>query len=344
MMKLYKISLTLLVSFMLLSCSERQYSFEFIEADTTGTSSLRAIHAVDENIIWTSGSLGQVYLSEDGGKNWNPRPVPGCEDTEFRSLHAWDAQHALVFDVSPLGRAFMTTDAGASWELVYQSPVEGAFFNSLKFADDKQGIAISDPIDEQVFVLRTEDGGLNWKRMPALPPSIQGEINFAASNTCIEYLPSGGIYIVTGGSKSRILSSKDHGGTWEFMDTPALTGASAGLFSVNFTSPERGVAVGGDFNEPKREGCRAIFTEDGGDSWQMAETMPAAYRSCVVSLNNKLHFAIGKTGCDYSVDQGKNWTFIDSSGYYAASTVKGKNIIYLAGSDGRVGKVIVRKK
>jgi len=343
-MKLYKISLTLLVSFMLLSCSEKQYSFEFIEVDTPGTSSLRAIHAVDDNIIWTSGSQGQVYLSEDGGHNWNPRPVPGCEDTEFRSLHAWDAQHALVFDVSPQGRAFMTTDAGASWELVYQSPVEGAFFNSLKFADDRQGIAISDPVDEQVFVLRTEDGGLNWKRMLTLPPSVQGEINFAASNTCIEYLPSGGIYIVTGGSKSRILSSFDHGYTWSFMDTPVLTGASAGLFSVNFASPETGLAVGGDFNDPKREGCRAIFTEDGGDSWHMAETMPAAYRSCVVSLNKKLHFAIGKTGCDYSVDQGKNWTFIDSTGYYAASAVKGKNILYLAGSDGRVARVIVLKE
>ena len=343
-MTVYKISLTLLVSFMLLSCSEKQYSFEFIEVDTPGTSSLRAIHAVDDDIIWTSGSQGQVYLSEDGGHNWNPRPVPGCEDTEFRSLHAWDAQHALVFDVSPQGRAFMTTDAGASWELVYQSPVEGAFFNSLKFADDRQGIAISDPVDEKVFVLRTEDGGLKWKRMLTLPPSVQGEINFAASNTCIEYLPSGGIYIVTGGSKSRILSSFDHGSTWTFMDTPVLTGASAGLFSVNFASPETGVAVGGDFNEPERKGCRAIFTEDGGNTWHKAESMPDGYRSCVVSLNKKLHFAIGKTGCDYSVDQGKNWTFIDSTGYYAASAVKGKNILYLAGSDGRVARVIVLKE
>jgi len=208
------LSLALLVSLMLLSCSEKQYSFDFEEVNTPAKSSLRAISAVDETTLWTSGSQGQVFLSVDGGKNWNPRPVPDCENTEFRSLHAWDAQHALVFDVSPQGRAFMTTDAGLSWELVYQSPVEGAFFNSMKFADNKQGIAISDPIDEQVFVLRTEDGGRNWRRLESLPPSVQGEINFAASNTCIEYLPSGGIYIVTGGSKSRILSSSDHGSSW----------------------------------------------------------------------------------------------------------------------------------
>ena len=339
-----KIILSLIVSLMLLSCSEKQYSFEFIKLDTPAKSSLRAIHALDENIVWTSGSQGQVYLSVDGGHNWNSRPVPGCEDTEFRSLHAWDAEHALVFDVSPQGRAFMTTDAGLSWELVYRSPVEGAFFNSVKFADNMQGIAISDPIDEQVFVLRTEDGGRNWKRLENTPLSVDGEINFAASNTCIEYLPSGGIYIVTGGSKSRILTSLDHGSSWTFMDTPALTGASAGLFSVNFTNPENGVAVGGDYNEPDRDGCRAIFTEDGGLHWYASETMPAAYRSCVVSLNKELHFAIGKTGYDYSVDQGRNWTFIDSSGYYTASAVKGKNILFLAGSEGRVAKVTVKEK
>ena len=72
--------------------------------------------------------------------------------------------------------------------------------------------------------------------------------------------------------------------------------------------------------------------------------MPAAYRSCVVPVNDKLYFAIGKTGCDYSVDGGKNWMFIDSAGYYAASAVPGKNMLYVAGSDGRVAKVKVKKE
>ncbi len=339
-----KIILSLIVSFMLISCSEKQYSFEFIELDTPAKSSLRAIHALDENIVWTSGSQGQVYLSVDGGHNWNPRPVPGCEDTEFRSLHAWDAESALVFDISPLGKAFMTTDGGVKWEQIYSSPIEGAFFNSLKFSNEFQGIAISDPIDDQMFILKTDDGGWSWNRLENTPLSVDGEINFAASNTCIEYLESGEIYIVTGGSRSRVLTSKDHGNSWAFLDTPAMTGASAGLFSVNFSNSSTGVAVGGDFNDPDREGCRAIFTEDGGDSWNQAEKMPAAYRSCVIALNDDLFFAAGKTGCDYSIDQAKNWVFIDSAGYYAASAVKGKNIIFLAGSEGRVSKVIVQRE
>ena len=58
------------------------------------------------------------------------------------------------FDISPLGRAFITRNGGDSWENVYSSPTEGAFFNSVKFANHTNGIAISDPVDDQVFILR----------------------------------------------------------------------------------------------------------------------------------------------------------------------------------------------
>ncbi len=323
---------------------EKTYVFDFVELNSPGNSSLRAISAVNNLVIWASGSEGKVYLSEDGGEEWFSRTVPGCEQTEFRSLHAWDAKRALVFDVSPLGRAFMTEDGGLTWNQVYTSPQEGAFFNSLKFADDMHGLAISDPVDDQVFVLRTTDGGWNWSRLENTPLSQEGEINFAASNTCIDYLPTGEIFIVTGGSKTRMLTSKDHGESWSYVETPVISGPSAGLFSVKFTSRKKGMAVGGDFNDPGRKGVRSIFTEDGGEHWHPALSLPAEYRSCVVSVNDKLSFAIGKTGCDYSVNEGRDWTFIDSLGYYSACAVDGRNLIFLAGSDGRVAKVLVQKE
>jgi photosystem II stability/assembly factor-like uncharacterized protein len=336
-------ALVLISLVLLFGCKEINYSFEFQELDTPSKSSLRAIHALDEQLVWASGSRGQVLLTLDGGENWKQITVPGCEETEFRSLHAWDEKRALVFDISPRGRAFMTSDGGASWEQVYSSPREGAFFNSVKFSDNAHGIAISDPVDNQVFILRTMDGGKNWERIISSPPAEEGEINFAASNTCIEYLQSGEIFIVSGGKRARILSSPDHGEHWQYVETPTMTGASAGLFSVEFIDSRRGVAVGGDFNDPLREGVRAIYTEDGGKHWYRSEQMPAAYRSCVISLGGNMVFATGKTGCDYSSDAGMNWTFIDSLGYYAASRVDGKSMIYLSGSQGRIARVKFRK-
>lgn len=341
--RMNRIIIAVAFSWIFAACSEPDYQFEFLELNTPGTSSLRAICALDENTLWVSGSQGQVLLSLNGGISWEPIAVPECENTEFRSLHAWDAMSALVFDVSPEGRAFLTTDGGLTWKKVYRSPVKGAFFNSLKFANEMQGIAISDPIDDRIFILKTEDGGRSWTRLENTPASLNGEINFAASNTCIEYLSTGEIFIVTGGSRSRILSSMDHGKSWKFTETPAIWGESAGLFSVNFMNSKNGVAVGGDFNEPARKGVRAIYTEDGGEHWSPAASMPAEYRSGVVSLKNELLFAIGKSGCDYSSDRGRNWNYIDSTGYYAASAVAGKDILFLCGSEGRVAKVIVRK-
>ena len=329
----------LLLGSLIMGCSELKYDFEFQELDTRSSSSLRAIHAVDEHTVWASGSQGQVLLTMDGGENWKHMSVPGCDSTEFRSLHAWDEKRALVFDISPLGRAFITVDGGDSWEQVYSSSWGGAFFNSVKFADHNHGIAISDPVDDQVFILRTRDGGRSWERINSAPPAENGEINFAASNTCIEYLQSGEIFIASGGNKARILRSPDHGENWEYVETPTMTGASAGLFSVEFINSKKGVAVGGDYNDPARAGVRAIYTKNGGTHWYESEHMPEAYRSCVVSVNKKLLFATGKTGCDYSTDGGRNWTFIDSAGYYAASRVHGKSLIYLSGSQGRIAKL-----
>lgn len=337
------IAFTLILGSLLISCSEPEHSFEFQELNTQSHSSLRAIQAVSENIIWISGSQGQVLLSLDGGKHWKQMTIPGCEETEFRSLHAWDAERALVFDVSPIGRAFMTTDGGIHWDQVYTSPDSGVFFNSLKFADDLKGIAISDPVDDQVLILRTEDGGRTWQRLENTPIAEAGEINFAASNTCIEYLPSGELFIVTGGSKARILKSPDHGITWDYIETPAMTGESAGLFSVSFADSNTGVAVGGDYNDPGRSGIRAIYTVDGGKHWQPAETTTTEYRSCVLALDKSHFFAIGKTGCDYSSDKGRNWTFIDSISYYAASVVQEKNLLFLSGADGKVARLLFEK-
>ena len=324
--------------------SEETFVFDLEEINTPGNASLRALCAVDENTVWTAGSMGKVYRSLDSGQSWEDCSIPGCEETEFRSLYAWDKQRALVFDVSPKGRAFLSSNGGKNWELVYQSPKEGAFFNSLKCANDSLGVAISDPIDEQVFVIQTEDGGRTWNRLRTLPRAEPGEINFAASNTCISYLPSGEIYIVTGGSKARVLTSYDHGRSWDYVDTPVITGESAGLFSIQSSGSGRGAAVGGDYKEPERDGIRAIYTEDGGRTWRGAEGLPAAYRSCLVSLDENILFAIGKTGCDYSMDYGKNWTFVNSTGYYAADAVSGKAIVFLSGAEGKVARMNLLKR
>ncbi|MBT3383619.1 MAG: hypothetical protein HN778_02195 [Prolixibacteraceae bacterium] len=335
----------ILFSFLVSSCTNKntQHKLKFSKIETKTDASLRGLFVVDENIVWASGSKGIVLVSKDGGENWNVNQIHGAEENDFRSIYAWDENRAMVFGVAGPQFGFLTEDGGENWEVVFQDSTEGLFFNSLKFADVKNGLAVSDPIDGKFFVIRTEDGGKKWERVSDIPNVVEGEANFAASNTCIEFLPSGKAWIASGGFAARVFYSNDFGKSWEVSKTPMVSGqASSGIFSISFKNDLEGVIVGGTYDKAELNQNIASFTEDGGKTWQISETMPNEYRSCVQFVSNEkneLLFAIGKTGCDISTDKGKNWKFISENGYYTFKAVPGKLAGFVAGNNGNIAKV-----
>ena len=160
-----KLTFLITIIFLITACNfipNKNYEVQFIELGTKTDASLRGLFIVDENIIWASGSKGTVLVSEDGGENWIINTVPGAEENDFRSIHAWNENRAMIFGVAGPQFGFLTENGGENWEVVFQDSTEGLFFNSLKFADNKNGLAVSDPVDGKFFVLRTEDGGKNW--------------------------------------------------------------------------------------------------------------------------------------------------------------------------------------
>ncbi|MBN1821079.1 MAG: hypothetical protein JXR31_09830 [Prolixibacteraceae bacterium] len=307
------------------------------------SSSLRGLYVIDENTVWASGSGGTVLLTTDGGETWNNISVKGAEENDFRSIHAWDDQKALVFGVAGPDFGYLTINSGKSWEVVYSDTTSGLFFNSLKFANEKTGLTISDAVDEKPFLIKTEDGGYTWKRILNIPDAIKGEANFAASNTCIEFLPSGKAWIITGGKTARVFYSENFGKNWDVTVTPMVQGTpSSGIFSVSFKNDREGVIVGGTFDKPELNEKISAYTTNGGKTWNLSEKMPAEYKSCVQTFNvgeNQYYIAIGKTGCDISMDKGKNWDFLSEDGFYTIRMVPGKPIGYAAGSNGRIAKV-----
>lgn len=315
----------------------------FTNIETPASASLRGLHVVNEQVIWASGSDGTVLLSTDGGASWGSKSIEGAESNDFRSIHAWDEKRAMVFGVAGSDFGYRTIDGGETWKVVYQDSTQGLFFNSLKFASDLVGLAVSDPVGGKLFVIRTEDGGENWARVLEIPDVDVGEANFAASNTCIEFLPTGKAWIGTGGMAARIFRSEDFGKSWEAIKTPMIRGlASSGIFSVCFKNDELGMIVGGIYDEPEFNSNIAAYTVDGGANWLPAENMPNEYRSCVqqvVTRESSFAFAMGKTGCDISFDNGVNWQFIDTTGFYTFRAVPGKPGGIAAGADGKIAKI-----
>ena len=309
--------------------------------NTNTEASIRAIHIVDDYVVWASGSAGTYLLTTDGGNTWKTGEVPGAEDDDFRSIYAWDSQHAIVFGVSRPGRGYYTSTSGEDWDIVYENDAKGIFFNSVKFADINRGIALSDAIDSIPFVIRTANGGTTWERLTGLPVLRENEFHFAASNSCIEYLPSGRIFIISGGSDARVFRSGDNGSAWDVLETDIThrSGAS-GIFSVSFVDDFRGVIVGGTYDNPTLNDSIAAYTIDGGFKWANSETMPAEYRSCALWVKDRkdIVLAVGKTGWDYSTDYGKNWKFLSDSGYYTARPIPGTMTGFAAGSNGRIAR------
>lgn len=328
------------------SCVSRlqgPYRFRFTELETGCNESLRALQVVDEHVIWASGTNGTFLVSSDGGQSWKVGTVGSAVKNDFRGLHAWDSDRALVFGVSGPVFGYLTEDAGETWTAVYRDDRDPVFFNSLKFCSDTHGLAVSDPVEDRFLVLRTRDGGKTWQEVTDLPSSNDGEANFAASNTCIEYLPTGRAWFVTGGVTARLFYSVDFGQSWQVTDTPLVEGqSSTGIFSVAFQDDRSGVIVGGDYQVPELNQDIAAFSTDGGVTWQPSETMPRGFRSCVqyVSMpQGGLYVAVGKTGCDYSLDNGRHWTHITDQGYYTCRPVPGKTTLFAAGSNGRIARI-----
>jgi hypothetical protein len=209
------------------SCTSRpanQTRFEITELDTGVDESLRALYVVNENVIWASGTKGTYLVSNNGGWSWKVGTVASATENDFRSIHAWDENRAMIFGVAGPVFGYLTEDGGDTWTVVYKDNREAVFFNSLKFADSTHGIALSDPVEDRFLVLRTTDGGQSWLQVKDLPQAKDGEANFAASNSCIETLPSGKAWFVTGGVSARVFYSTDFGTSWQVTDTPLVQG------------------------------------------------------------------------------------------------------------------------
>jgi photosystem II stability/assembly factor-like uncharacterized protein len=275
---------------------------------------LRGVSAVSQKIAWASGTHG-TYLRTTDGQVWIPDHVPGAESLDFRGIVAFSADEAFLMSsgLANESRIYHTNDAGRHWQLQFTNQNPKGFFDSMAFWDRTHGIVLGDPVPDATGIpkfelLLTEDGQ-TWTPIPAaqLPPALEGEAAFAASNTCIAILAwkSGAtaanaskanasrsgevapdldpnIWFATGGKAARVFHSFDRGHTWEVFDTPITHGPdSQGIFSIAFRDATHGVIAGGDYKLPAQDGPNLAFTSDGGKTWTLSKIFPQSYYSAV---------------------------------------------------------------
>jgi len=262
---------------------------------------LRGASVVTRTIAWVSGTHGTYLRTTDGGQSWSSAQVPDAANLDFRAVVAFSADEAFLMSAGPgeQSRIYHTTDAGQHWQLQFTNSNGKGFFDSMVFWDRTHGVVLGDPIPDdsgklKFELLRTDDGE-HWSHVPSaqLPPAVEGEGAFAASNTCLAIVPptwgqppsraparDSNLWFATGGAVARVFHSPDRGRAWEVFNTPVVHGQdSTGIFSIAFRDPLHGVIAGGDYKHPDADGSNLAFTEDGGKTWTLSPIHPLAYFS-----------------------------------------------------------------
>ncbi|HEV9038082.1 MAG TPA: YCF48-related protein [Puia sp.] len=316
-----------------------------IQLLTSGTkTSLRGLSVVSDKVVWVSGSNGQVGKSLDGGKTWSWITVPEYEKRDFRDIEAFDKNTAIIMAIAEPAVILKTTDGGKSWRLVYQNETKGMFLDAMEFWNVKSGIVVGDPVNGRFFVARTFDGGDSWHEIPTryMPQADPGEGCFASSGTNVRNLDRDEAVFVSGGPSSRIFV-RDSAITLPILQGTTSTGANS--VAVKDTRTLHGgfhlIVVGGDFAHDTIREKNCFLSNDRGKTWLSPTTPPHGYRSCVEFIGGNNVLCCGTSGVDLSTDDGMNWQLISTTGFHACRLAKKGKTVFLAGSNGRIAKLIL---
>jgi photosystem II stability/assembly factor-like uncharacterized protein len=319
------------------------------EQQSNTTALLQAVSAVDDNVVWVSGHRATWARTVDGGLTWLTGAMTGPDSSlEFRDVYGVDATTAYLLAAGPgeQSRIYKTSNAGQTWQLQFINRDSTAFYDCFDFWDATHGIAVSDAVRGKMIVIRTDDGE-HWTAVAAdgMPPALSGEGSPAAGGTCL---------IVRGRARAwfgtephaRVYRSDDRGDHWSAVQTPIVSGDAAGVATLAFHDEDHGIALGGRLLKPDdRSDSVAAVTSDGGATWTLVHRPTfsgAIYGAAVLPGVGGYVLAAGPKGLDWTSNDGRAWTNLSSSAYWAVDC-SSRLACWAAGPTGRITKVTFRE-
>lgn len=297
--------------------------------------SIRAIEVENETTCWFAGDKNTFGFTKNSGESWQSYIIEyDSLDLQFRSI-AMTPDAVFVLSIGSPALIFKIDKQTLKYELVYKEVGEKVFYDSMKFWDNENGIAVGDPTENCMSVLLTKDGGYTWNKLGCehLPSAQDGETAFAASNTNIS-LVENKAFIVTGGKAANILIGNEFGNNWVRKETPIIQGESmTGIFSTHFLNPETGVIAGGNWEEKDNQDRAMAITFNGGNNWQVMKDNPG-YISCVQFVpNQKALWACSTNGIFYSKYLGESWKKVSDEGFYSLRISENGERLYFSGNN-----------
>ena len=253
---------------------------------------LLGVCASSSSDAWVAGERGALVKTTDGA-TWNNMGF--ALDYQTCGVDASDADNAYVTCTNGpayRGRVYRTTDAGASWELVYDIA--------------QQLYGVSSPSPEVVWVtglhgavFRSTDGGDTWEqRSNGLADAWYRSISALDADTA---------WVVAGNTVPRIAKTIDGGQTWSSQTSPTVQP----LYGVSAVNANIALAVGTN---------GAIIKTVNGTNWSL-QTCPvnAQYLNSVSAVDASTAWAVGydetsgiEKGVIIKTENGTSWGEQDS--------------------------------
>lgn len=331
-----------------LLCAMQAYAQHFTIQfmDSGRQCSLRGLSVVNDDIIWASGSNGNIARSTDGGKTFSWIIPAGFETRDFRDIEAFDSNTAIIMAIAEPAVMLKTVNGGKSWDKVFESNARGMFLDAMDFDLEGNGIVVGDPINNKLFIATTDNYGDSWRILKDKHNTYtvsKGEAMFASSGTNVQtsWMKNKSVFIVTGGIDSRLFVQ---GQPIDLSIQKGMESTGANSVAVNdYTG--KVVIAGGDFNNPLsgKSNLQLLSFKDDKILSTLPQTPPAGYRSCVEFIANDTLITCGITGADISTDGGLNWQQISTESFHVCQKAKLSGAIFLAGKNGRIAKLIQHK-
>lgn len=263
----------------------------------------------------------------------------------FRSF-ASTKNFYFILSIGSPAQLFRINKVSGAKEIVFTDTDPKAFYDSMEFWNENEGIAMGDPINDCLSVIVTRDGGSTWQKISCdvMPKVTEGEAAFAASDTNIKIIGDE-TWIVSGGKQSRVFHSPNKGINWEVITTPVTQGEpTQGAYTMDFYDQNQGIIYGGDYLKPGENTNNIAITSDGGKTWNpIGSGANDGYKSCVQYVPNRGGneiVAVGFTGISYSKDGGAHWTELSKEAFLSFRFLN--DSIAYAGGRNRIAKLTFR--